>query len=154
MRILLHIDDAEVWRAALAERLPGAEIVTSDAPAEARRDMDYLAVWKPPAELLREQPRLKGIVNLGAGVDALLGNPGLPEGVPIVKLRDAGSGQLREVSFLGPWDADLDKGRLDYRAGFARALMGRKVGETVTAELGGKQTQWEIVEVSPAIAAE
>lgn len=94
MRVLLHIDDAETWRDALAQRLPDAEIVTSDAPAEARRDMDYLAVWKPPAELLREQTRLKGIVNLGAGVDALLGNPGLPEGVPIVKLRDAGMSDL------------------------------------------------------------
>ncbi|MFY0992052.1 2-hydroxyacid dehydrogenase [Halomonas sp. C05BenzN] len=94
MRVLLHIDDAETWRDALAERLPGAEIITSDAPAEARRDVDYLAAWKPPAELLREQTRLKGIVNLGAGVDALLGNPGLPEGVPIVKLRDAGMAEL------------------------------------------------------------
>ncbi|MDI5934565.1 2-hydroxyacid dehydrogenase [Halomonas kalidii] len=94
MRVLLHIDDAETWREALIERLPDAEIVTSDAPAEARRDVDYLAVWKPPAELLREQTRLKGIVNLGAGVDALLGNPGLPEGVPIVKLRDAGMSDL------------------------------------------------------------
>ncbi|PMR68964.1 2-hydroxyacid dehydrogenase [Halomonas heilongjiangensis] len=94
MRVLLHIDDAETWREALVERLPDAEIVTSDAPAEARRDVDYLAVWKPPAELLREQTRLKGIVNLGAGVDALLGNPGLPAGVPIVKLRDAGMSDL------------------------------------------------------------
>ncbi|MCH4562437.1 glyoxylate/hydroxypyruvate reductase A [Halomonas sp. EGI 63088] len=94
MRVLLHIDDAETWRDALAQRLPNAEIVTSDAPAEERRDMDYLAVWKPPTELLREQTRLKGIVNLGAGVDALLGNPGLPEGVPIVKLRDAGMSDL------------------------------------------------------------
>jgi len=67
-----------------------------------------------------------------------------------VKLRDE-SGQMREVSFLGPWDADLDKGRLDYRAGFSRALMGRKVGDAVTAELGGKQSQWEIVEVLSAI---
>jgi transcription elongation GreA/GreB family factor len=58
---------------------------------------------------------------------------------------------MRDVSFLGPWDADLDKGRLDYRAGFSRALMGRKVGDAVTAELGGKQSQWEIVEVLSAI---
>src|SRR5699024_2941207 len=53
---------------------------------------DYLVAWQPPAELLRRQARLQGIVNLGAGVDALLNNPALPHGVPIVKLRDAGMG--------------------------------------------------------------
>lgn len=94
MKVLVHIDDAEKWRDALAERLPKAEIITSSAPPEQRREADYLAVWKPSEALLREPTALKGIVNLGAGVDALLNNPGLPEGVPIVKLRDAGMGEL------------------------------------------------------------
>ena len=48
---------------------------------------DYLVAWQPPAALLDQQSALKGIVNLGAGVDALLANPSLPRGVPIVKLR-------------------------------------------------------------------
>ncbi|WP_163574344.1 2-hydroxyacid dehydrogenase [Halomonas faecis] len=94
MKILVHIDDAEQWRKALAERLPEAEVFTSAAPAEQRRQADYLAVWKPPEWLLREPIDPKGIVNLGAGVDALLNNPGLPDGVPIVKLRDAGMAEL------------------------------------------------------------
>ncbi|WP_300274696.1 glyoxylate/hydroxypyruvate reductase A [Halomonas sp.] len=90
MKVLVHIDDADRWREALARRLPEAEVITSAAPVEQRREADYLAVWKPPEQLLREPTDLKGIVNLGAGVDALLNNPGLPDGVPIVKLRDAG----------------------------------------------------------------
>jgi glyoxylate/hydroxypyruvate reductase A len=94
MKVLVHIDDAEQWRDALAERLPEAEVITSAAPLAQRRQADYLAVWKPPEALLREPEALRGIVNLGAGVDALLGNPGLPEGVPIVKLRDAGMAEL------------------------------------------------------------
>jgi len=94
MKVLVHVDDAAQWRDALAERLPQAEVFTSSAPAAKRRAADYLAVWKPPAALLGEPERLKGIVNLGAGVDALLNNPGLPQGVPIVKLRDAGMAVL------------------------------------------------------------
>ncbi len=94
MKVLVHIDDAEQWRDALARRLPEAEVITGSAPAEQRRQADYLAAWKPPEALLREPEALKGIVNLGAGVDALLNNPGLPEGVPIVKLRDAGMASL------------------------------------------------------------
>jgi glyoxylate/hydroxypyruvate reductase len=92
MRVLVHIDEAETWREALAQRLPDAEILTSDNDRDT--PVDYLAVWKPPEALLKNQPRLKGIVNLGAGVDALLNNPGLPRDVPIVKLRDAGMGPL------------------------------------------------------------
>lgn len=94
MRVLLHIDEIEAWREALAERLSNAEIVTAADPAEKRRDADYLAVWKPPEALLAEQIQAKGIINLGAGVDALLANPALPRNVPIVKLRDAGMAEL------------------------------------------------------------
>ena len=38
MKVLVHIDDAEQWRDALAERLPDAEVFTSSAPAEKRRE--------------------------------------------------------------------------------------------------------------------
>lgn len=94
MKIVVHIDEAAQWQAALAEALPQATVVTSEAPADERQNADYLAVWKAPAHLLQEQTQLKGIINLGAGVDYLLKTPGLPSDVPIVKLRDAGMGEL------------------------------------------------------------
>ncbi|WP_192034934.1 glyoxylate/hydroxypyruvate reductase A [Halomonas sp. YLGW01] len=90
MQILIHSTDAEQWRAAIADALPTASVVTSEASLELRQDADYLVAWQPPGWLFEEQPHLKGILNLGAGVDALLANPSLPPGVPIVKLRDAG----------------------------------------------------------------
>ncbi|WP_227370264.1 2-hydroxyacid dehydrogenase [Halomonas sp. M20] len=92
MRVLVHINDANIWRTALTKRLPNAEIVTSEGDSDT--PADYLAAWKPPSTLLEKQTQLKGIINLGAGVDALLSNPALPKNVPIVKLRDAGMGPL------------------------------------------------------------
>lgn len=94
MKIVVHIDEAAEWQQALADAFPDAQVVTSDAPADQRQNADYLAVWKAPAHLLEEQTQLKGIINLGAGVDYLLKTPGLPTDVPIVKLRDAGMGEL------------------------------------------------------------
>lgn len=94
MRILVHADDASAWCEALSQRLPHAEVLSSSVPVEQRGPIDYLAAWKPPAELLKQLPSLRGIVNLGAGVDALLSNPALPADVPIVKLRDAGMAEL------------------------------------------------------------
>ncbi|KGE78442.1 2-hydroxyacid dehydrogenase [Halomonas salina] len=120
MRVLVHTDAAEAWRDALAERLPDAEILTSAAPADERRRADYLAAWKPSAELLDELTSLKGIVNLGAGVDALLGNPALPRGVPIVKLRDAGmAGPIADYARYGVLHFQRDFDR--YRRQQARA---------------------------------
>lgn len=94
MKIVVHTDEADQWRDTLSEALPNATVMTSDASPEARQNADYLAVWKAPAYLLKEQTQLKGIINLGAGVDYLLSTPGLPSDVPIVKLRDAGMSEL------------------------------------------------------------
>ena len=47
----------------------------------------YAVTWKPPEGLLRALPNLEVIFNLGAGVDALLEDPDLPD-LPIVRLVD------------------------------------------------------------------
>ncbi len=65
-----------------------------------------------------------------------------------VKAKDSSSGALETFTFLGPWDADHDKGIFSYRAPFALAFMGKKVGETVTAPSGSGERTWEIVDVS------
>ncbi|RAR63081.1 glyoxylate/hydroxypyruvate reductase A [Onishia taeanensis] len=90
MQILIHSADAEQWQTAIAKALPTATVISSHVTLEARHNADYLVAWQPPGWLFEEQKGLKGIINLGAGVDALLNNPALPAGVPIVKLRDAG----------------------------------------------------------------
>jgi len=46
-------------------------------------------VWQPPQQFFDEQPQLKGIFNIGAGVDALL-NLRLPPQAVVVRLEDAG----------------------------------------------------------------
>lgn len=58
---------------------------------------DYAVVWRPPAILFEREQGLKAIFNLGAGVDGLIGQPGLPAGVPVIRLEDAGmSAQMAE----------------------------------------------------------
>ena len=93
MRILFYAVDANPapWLADLQKALPSAQLRIwqpgDDDPA------DYAVVWKPPAAMLQGRTALKGIFNLGAGVDAILQlGPDLPPGVPIVRLDDAGMG--------------------------------------------------------------
>lgn len=87
--LLLHLSDvdeaswADKFRAALA---PYPVIRRSDVydPAEAR----YIFVWKPKPEAFDGLDGLKAILSLGAGVDALLKHPNLPD-APIVRFVDA-----------------------------------------------------------------
>ena len=46
-------------------------------------------VWSPPQQLIDEQPQLRALLNLGAGVDKLLALR-LPPALPVVRLEDAG----------------------------------------------------------------
>ncbi len=50
-------------------------------------DVSYALVWNPPrGELKRRFQNLEYIFSLGAGVDALLDDPDLPTGVPVVRM--------------------------------------------------------------------
>jgi glyoxylate/hydroxypyruvate reductase A len=89
MRVQLQAprDDSEAWRRALVAALPEATI---SVWPETLPDPDYALVWKPPAELFTRVRPQRAIFNLGAGVEVLLGVPALPEGIPVIRLEDAG----------------------------------------------------------------
>jgi len=74
------------WVAGLSAALPGATVEEWQAGAP---PADHAVVWAPPQQFFDEQPRLKGIFNTGAGVDALL-KLRLPREAVLVRLDDAG----------------------------------------------------------------
>lgn len=52
-------------------------------------DIEYAMVWRHPHGDLMNYPNLKCILSLAAGPEAVLEDPGLPEGVPVVRLVDS-----------------------------------------------------------------
>lgn len=87
--------DPQPWIAALRAALPEARV--HDWAAGGAPVCDYAVCWKPPAAFFAGQPRLKAILNIGAGADAVLGDPNLPTHVPVVRLDDAGmAAQMQE----------------------------------------------------------
>lgn len=76
----------EPWLAGLRAALPGAH-VTEWQPGHP--PADHAVVWAPPQAFFDEQPQLKGIFNIGAGVDALI-KLRWPPGATVVRLDDAG----------------------------------------------------------------
>lgn len=88
MALMLHLTgiDEAGWAKGFSEAMPGCRVVTrSDEfdPAE----IEYIFVWKPAPDAFEGLDNLKAILSLGAGVDALLEHPALPQ-VPVIRFVD------------------------------------------------------------------
>lgn len=75
------------WRAEFAKALPDLEF-RQFPEVGAPKDIEFALVWLPDPGFLKSLPNLKAIFSLGAGVDHILADPDLPQGVPIVRLVD------------------------------------------------------------------
>jgi glyoxylate/hydroxypyruvate reductase A len=81
------------WLRALRAAMPAASIDAWTA-AGTHAPADYAIVWTPPDAFYADQPALKALFNLGAGVDGLLRSTALPAHLPLVRLEDAGMAPL------------------------------------------------------------
>lgn len=88
MRIVFSASNTKPgpWIQALREALPEAEVQEWQPGAP---QADHAVVWAPPQELFDQQPGLRAVFSLGAGVDALL-QLSLPPQARLVRLDDAG----------------------------------------------------------------
>lgn len=89
------------WQRLLAAALPDFEIRLSP-DLGAAEDIAYAAVWSPPPGFFAGMAGLRGVFNLGAGVDRIVGRDDLPPAVPVVRLVDAGmAAQMTEYILYG-----------------------------------------------------
>ncbi len=79
-------DDPQAWRAALCARLPDLDFRIWPELGDPG-EIEMALVWRPPPGLLASLPNLRVIFSLGAGIDALLADPTLPD-VPLCRMVD------------------------------------------------------------------
>jgi transcription elongation factor GreA len=65
-----------------------------------------------------------------------------------VKVEDLNSGEAKVYQVVGPYESDIDQGRLSITSPLARAMLGKGVGEEVVVQAPGKTTELEILEIS------
>lgn len=137
----------EPWLSGLKEALPGSRVeiwTPGAAPA------DYAVVWAPPQQFLNEQPQLKALFNIGAGVDALLKLQIAPS-TQLVRLEDAGMAiqmaeyvchyLIRHFREFEAYEADMHSGKWSFRKPHNRSdfpvgilglgLLGERVAKAV-----------------------
>src|SRR6185295_7676828 len=77
---------ADIWTQCMGQQAPDIDIRVWPDKMGRLEDIDYAVAWLPPANVLKSLPHLKVIFSLGAGVDAILKDPTLPEGVPVARV--------------------------------------------------------------------
>ena len=87
-----------------------------------RRRADYAIVWKPTAALFEQQPRLKAIFCISAGVDSLLNVPSLPEHVPVIRLGGCGGMSVQMAEYVAHQVIDITRDMAVYRAQQAKEI--------------------------------
>ncbi|MGU3495343.1 2-hydroxyacid dehydrogenase [Xanthobacteraceae bacterium A53D] len=82
-------DVADDWMAAIGAQMPDLDlrVATREGVPCPPEDVHYAVVWKPPQDFFKPFVNLKLVVNLGAGVDALVARNDLPD-VPITRIAD------------------------------------------------------------------
>ncbi|WP_374675516.1 2-hydroxyacid dehydrogenase [Ideonella sp.] len=79
--------ERQAWLDALALALPGEPVRTALGPDD-RGGVDVALVANPPPGSLQGLPALRLVQSLWAGVDRLLADPTLPDGVPVARMVD------------------------------------------------------------------
>lgn len=87
-----QFDSFEEWQALLAPLLPGVRIC-QEQDVEDPQSVLYALAWKPPLGFFARYTNLQLLVNLGAGVDSLVGRDDLPN-VPITRVSDPDMGRM------------------------------------------------------------
>ena len=87
--LLMHLNEADEasWADKLRAALAPYPVVRRGESFDPQA-VHYMVVWKPTPDAFDDLPSLKAILSLGAGVDALLKHPKLPD-APIVRFLDA-----------------------------------------------------------------
>jgi glyoxylate/hydroxypyruvate reductase len=150
MRITFYSPAAKAapWLDGLRAALPGATVEQWHPGAP---QADHAVVWTPPQQFFDEQPGLKGIFNMGAGVDALL-KLRLPPGAILVRIDDGGMA-VQMAEYVSYWvirwfrefdafAADIGRGTWSFRKPLLRedfpvgvmglGVLGERVARTLT----------------------
>ena len=91
----------EIWTEAMRKVAPDLDVRVWPDRMGNIDDIEYCAAWLPPPGVVRGLPNLKVIMSLGAGVDAILKDPTLPEDIPIVRVNDPDlTGRMTEYIVL------------------------------------------------------
>ncbi len=166
VRVAAWMDEQSVWTTSEAfkrrqEQLTELMEITIPANSKAigvaadHGDLSENSEWQYAIE---ERGRLQGQASQWQN-DLGLARVLTPDDIPTdsvgigsrVQLKNQADGEHIELTFLGPWDVDIDNRVYSYKTPLAQTLMGKISGDEVTLKLDGNERQYEVVSMNSVL---
>jgi transcription elongation GreA/GreB family factor len=126
------------------------EIGIARSYGDLRENFEFKAAKEMQAVLMRRKQELESALHRARGTN--FENPDLSQVSigTVVTVRAETSSAEETYTILGAWDSDPDQGIISYQTAIGQALLGHRIGDTVTLNDGATDGQFTIVSISAA----
>lgn len=126
------------------------EIGVARSYGDLRENFEFKAAKQMQAVLMRRKSELEAALHNARGTSFENPDTSRVSIGTVVTLRDEASGKEETYTILGAWDGDPERHIISYQAGIGQALLGHKVGETVTVGTEPGSPRFVIVSIEAA----
>ncbi|HEY0368837.1 MAG TPA: GreA/GreB family elongation factor [Chthoniobacterales bacterium] len=126
------------------------EIGVARSYGDLRENFEFKAAKQMQAVLMRRKAELEVALAQARGTD--FANPDTTQVSigTVVRLRETSSGKDETYTVLGAWDGDPERQIISYKTALGQALLGRRVGETVSVSTEQGSGTFEIMSIEAA----
>jgi transcription elongation GreA/GreB family factor/transcription elongation factor GreA-like protein len=125
------------------------EISIARSYGDLRENFEFKAAKEMQRVLMRRKAETERELSLARGTDFANPDTSAVSIGTIVTLKETADGRIDVYTILGAWDGDPEKGIVSYQSALAQALIGRKVGDSLSVPTEHGERQVEIVSIAP-----
>jgi transcription elongation GreA/GreB family factor len=125
------------------------DIATARSYGDLRENFEFKSAKEQQAVLNRQKGELELMLNNARGSNFENVDTSVVSIGSVVTLEPAGGGTAETYSILGAWDGVPDKGWVSYQAVIGRALLGKKLGDTLDLPADKGTRSMKITGIAP-----
>ncbi len=139
------------YRELVDKKIPAnsAEIGVARSYGDLSENHEFKAAKEMQGILKRRKAELEVMLSRARGTDFSNARTDVVSIGTIVHAADVATGKTEIFTVLGAWDFDAEKGIISYLTPVGQALLNRKVGDEVEAEVGGERHRHRIEKIEP-----
>jgi len=126
------------------------EIALARSYGDLSENFEFKAAKQMQAVLMRRKTELEQMLHRARGTSFENPDTSRVSIGTIVTLRDKDSAKEETYTILGAWDGDPERHIISYQTAIGQALIGHKLGETVTLNTEHGTGQFEIISIETA----
>ena len=139
------------YRELVDKKIPAnsAEIGVARSYGDLSENHEFKAAKEMQGILKRRKAELEVLLSRARGTDFSNARTDVVSIGTVVDAADLATNKTETFTVLGAWDFDAEKGIISYLTPIGQALLNRKVGDEVEAEVGGVRHRHRIEKIEP-----